>query len=138
MVVISKNCSQNFFNLKLGEKLSNLLNYSLDVFTGKRGLKLKIKNMKEYEFDPKFILINLIRIYNSFLMYNEFYEFIVRDERSFKIANFEKVLTIHKKGKIQIGYDEIKVFEKFIEKLKSIDADLKSNKVERFLYLDFL
>jgi ubiquitin conjugation factor E4 B len=135
MVVICKNCSQNFFNLKLGEKLANLINYSLDVYTGKRGTKLKIKNMKDYEFDPKFILINIIRIYNSFFTYDEFYEFVVCDERSFRITNFEKVLKIHKKGKIsQIGFDEIKIFEKMIEKLRATDEEMKSKKVLILLY----
>jgi hypothetical protein len=74
MVMISKICQQNFLNFKLGERLANLLNYSLDVFTSKRGLKLQVKNMKEYGFDPKFILISLVSTYVAFLEYPEFIE----------------------------------------------------------------
>ncbi len=66
MVMTSKICQEHFLNYKLGERLANLLNYSLDVFTSHRGLKLKIKNMKDYGFDPKFILVSLISTYATF------------------------------------------------------------------------
>ena len=54
-------------SFKLGERLANLLNYSLDIFTSKRSQKLKIKNMNEYGFDPKFVLVSLIETYVAFL-----------------------------------------------------------------------
>lgn len=42
MLVISDFTQENFLSLKLGERLANLLNYSLDVFTSKKSLKLKV------------------------------------------------------------------------------------------------
>lgn len=42
MIVISQNCQENFMKYKLSERLANLLNYSLDVFTSKRQLDLKV------------------------------------------------------------------------------------------------
>jgi ubiquitin conjugation factor E4 B len=43
MVIICQFCQDNFMSLKLSERLANLLNYSLDVFTSKKNLKLKVK-----------------------------------------------------------------------------------------------
>ncbi len=116
-------------NYKLGERLSNLLNYSLDLFTSERGLKLKVKNMKEYGFDPKFVLKALISTYVSFFGYKEFMEFIVTDERSYKIENFEKVLKIYQRGKIKIDYEELVKFEKMIEMLYEIEKEIKRKTV---------
>ena len=42
MVMITQCCQENFMSYKLAERLANLLNYSLDVFTSKRQLKLKV------------------------------------------------------------------------------------------------
>ena len=129
MVMISKICQQNFLNYKLGERLANLLNYSLDVFTSHRGLKLKIKNMKDYGFDPKFILVSLISTYVSFLDYSEFLELIVKDERSYKIENFEKVKTIFSRGKISLDFETYEKFEKLVSQLKFTEEELKKNKI---------
>jgi ubiquitin conjugation factor E4 B len=126
MVMISKTCTENFMNYKLGERLSNLLNYSLDLFTSQRGLKLKVKNMSDYGFDPKFVLRALISTYVSFYDYKEFMEFIVKDERSYKIENFEKVLRIYQRGKIKIDYEELVKFQKMTEILKEIENEMKS------------
>ncbi len=47
MVIITQCCQENFMSYKLAERLANLLNYSLDVFTSKRQLKLKVILYKE-------------------------------------------------------------------------------------------
>jgi len=65
MTIICNCCSQNFIKSGLAERLANLLNYSLSIFTTSKGMKLKIKNMKDYGFDPKMMLTNLISIYSS-------------------------------------------------------------------------
>jgi ubiquitin conjugation factor E4 B len=129
MVMISKICQENFLNYKLGERLANLLNYSLDVFTSKRGLKLQIKNMKDYGFDPKFILISLVSTYLAFLDYPEFVELIVKDERSYKIENFEKVKSICSRGKINLPYEESEKFDRLVNIIKEKELELKSKTV---------
>ncbi len=42
MNIITQCCQANFMNYKLAEKLANLLNYSLDVFTSNKQLQLKV------------------------------------------------------------------------------------------------
>ena len=49
-------CLQEYFiKEKLTEKLAPLLNYCLDEFTSKNS-QLNIKNKKDYEFEPAYIM----------------------------------------------------------------------------------
>lgn len=85
--------------------------------------------MNEYGFDPKFILSSLINIYVSFVDYKEFLEFIVKDERSYKNENFEKVMTIKERGKIKLDYETSEKFMKLVETLKDLYKDMKSKEI---------
>lgn len=129
MVMVSKICQNNFMTYKLAERLANLLNYSLDLFTSKRGLKLKVNNMSEYGFNPKYILTSLMQIYESFVDFKDFLEFVVKDERSFKIENFEKVVTLRENGKIKIGFNEFENLKLLIKNLREISDIMKANQV---------
>jgi hypothetical protein len=117
-------------SLKLAERLANLLNYSLDVFTSKKNLKLKIQNMTEYGFDPKFILSSIINIYICFKNYREFMEYVVKDERSFKIENFERVLTLKENEKISLDYEKAQELKEIIVELGKVSQEIKSQHVK--------
>jgi hypothetical protein len=86
--------------------------------------------MQEYQFDPKFILKSLIEIYLSFKDYKEFLEFIVKDERSYKIENFEKVIRLKENDKIRIDYNIYQDFLKFTDKLRIVSEEIKSKQVK--------
>jgi hypothetical protein len=81
--------------------------------------------MKEYGFDPKFILVSIVTIYSSFVDYTEFIDYVIRDQRAFKLENFEKVLDLKSLGKIQIHYNHYNNFEKFCELTKLSFANYK-------------
>jgi hypothetical protein len=85
--------------------------------------------MQEYQFDPKFILKSLIEIYLSFKDYKEFLEFIVKDERSYKIENFEKVIRLKENDKIRIDYNMYQDLIKMVDKLKDVSKETKSSQV---------
>jgi hypothetical protein len=116
-------------NLKLAERLANLLNYSLDTFTSKKNLKLKIQNMTEYGFDPKFILNSIINIYVCFKDYKDFLVYVVQDERSFKIENFERVVSLKENEKISLDYHKFQELKAMINDLMKVDEEIKSQKV---------
>lgn len=85
--------------------------------------------MSDYGFDPKFILTALITIYVSFIDYKEFLEYIVKDERSFNINNFEKAGNLKEQGKIKLDYETYDRFTQMIEMLRNISAEIKSKQV---------
>jgi hypothetical protein len=86
--------------------------------------------MTEYGFDPRFILKSLVSIYISFKSYKEFLEFVVKDERAYKIENFERVIALKESEKISIPYDEYSEFIKFVDKLKDVENEIKSKMVK--------
>lgn len=83
--------------------------------------------MKDYGFDPKFILISFVEIYLAFIDYEDFLKCVVTDERSFKLENFEKVIALKEDNKIKIDYLMYQKFLKLIEKLKSLKTELDAN-----------
>jgi len=85
--------------------------------------------MEEYGFNPNFILKSLISVYASFVDYKEFLSYVVKDQRSYKIANFEKVLRIANRGKTNFNFEDLDKFENMIDKLKELDNINKANEV---------
>ncbi len=83
--------------------------------------------MKDYGFDPKFILISLVETYLAFIDYEDFLKYIVTDERSFKLENFEKVIALTQENKIKIEYLMYQKFLKLIDQLKTIKTKLDAN-----------
>ncbi len=88
--------------------------------------------MSEYGFDPKFILSSLITIYSSFVEYPGFIEYVVKDQRAFKLENFEKVFDLKDRNTIQVGYSQYSDFTKFYELAKTAFEDFKEKCVILF------
>ena len=86
--------------------------------------------MDSYGFNPNFILKSLISVYAAFIDYDEFLNYVVKDQRSYKVANFEKVLRIANRGKTKFDFEDLDKFECMIEKLLEIDHVNKANEVK--------
>ena len=130
-LVIICNCLQKYFmNLKLAEKLAYLVNYCLDEFTSK-SKQLKVKNKLDYNFNPSFILTSLIKIYVAFREYEEFIEYVVTDQRSYKYDNFLTAIQIIKsKSKAKLDYETSEYFDNFVNKqLKEAELLAESKKI---------
>jgi ubiquitin conjugation factor E4 B len=85
--------------------------------------------MKLYSFNPKFILESIVSIYSSFQDYPEFLKFIIFDERSYKIINFEKVISIKDKNKIKPNSEAYQKFIVLVDKLKILEHEIKQDQV---------
>ena len=130
LVSVTNVLQDNFVKSGLIERLANLLNYSLNIFVTSRGNDLKVKNLSEYEFNPKLILASIMTIYSSFENKKEFIECIVKDERSYQYENFFKAKKIvEETGKIPIEVLTLEKYNKLINKLKSIEEEIKSQEL---------
>ncbi len=85
--------------------------------------------MSEYEFDPKKILSSIISIYICFKEYKEFLEFVVKDERSYNIENFERVVVLKENGKITLDYDKFDDYKSFLQMLKDLEIEIKAKHI---------
>ena len=120
MVIICSCLQEYVIKEQKAERLANLLNYCLDEFTSKSS-QLKIKNKKDYEFNPSYIMESLIKIYSYFSSYEQFIEHIVMDERSYKYDNFIKAI------KVKNDFNKVKVEPEISEKFD----DLVYNKLKK-------
>ena len=114
-------CLQEYFiKERKAEHLAIVLNYSLNEFTSKSS-KLKIKNRKDYEFDPAYIMESLIKIYSYFSGYDEFIEYVVSDEINYNYDYFLMAI------KLKNDFSKVKVDSYISEKFD----DLVYNKLEK-------
>ena len=110
--------------------LSNFLNYSLNIFASPLGNELKLKNLSDYEFNPKFILGALLSVYSAFYDKIEFIECVVKDERSYKYQNFERAKNlVENSGKIIIETNDFNNYLIFFEKLKEEEKKIKEEEI---------
>ena len=87
--------------------------------------------MDEYGFDPNFILKSLISVYASFIDYKEFLNYVVKDQRSYKVVNFEKVLRIANRGKTKFNFDlEITITRMYFLNFKGTTQYVTKIKIE--------
>ena len=110
--------------------LSNFLNYSLNIFASPLGNELKLKNLSDYEFNPKFILGALLSVYSAFYDKIEFIKCVVKDERSYKYENFERAKNlVENSGKIIIETSDFNNYLIFFEKLKEEEKKIKEEEI---------
>ena len=114
---ITKVSPDFFLTEEIKEKFIVNLNYILDGLNGENATSLKVKNMKELEFDPKFLLETVVQIYLNFSDKEEFVRGVSKDERSFRIELFYKTAQIMDKYSI-LGPEDTYRFQEFISKLE--------------------
>ena len=110
--------------------LSGFLNYSLKFFASPLGNELKLKNLSEYDFNPKFILGALLSVYSAFYDQEEFIKCVVKDERSYKYENFERAKNlVENSGKIIIDTNDYNNYILFFNKLKEEEKATKDEEI---------
>ena len=130
MTIICSCLQKYFIKEKKAERLAILLNYCLDEFTSKSS-QLKIKNKKDYEFNPSFIMESLIKLYSYFADYDTFIEYVVSDERSYKYDNFIKAIKVKNElNKVKVDSEISEKFDDLVyNKLKKAQEFVKKNEI---------
>ena len=131
MTIICSCLQKYFIKEKKAERLATLLNYCLDEFTSKSS-QLKIKNKKDYEFSPSYIMESLIKIYSYFDDYETFIEFIVSDESYYKYDNFIKAIKVKNDfNKVKVDTEVSEKFDDLVyNKLKKAEDFVKKNEID--------
>ena len=130
LVTLCKLLQTFFIKNEFLTQLVNFLNYSLNVFASPLGNELKLKNLNDYNFNPKFILGALLSVYSAFYDSEEFLKTVVTDERSYKYANFSRARNVvENSGKIEIDNNDFNNFLKFVKKLKDEERKIKEEEI---------
>ena len=130
LVSLTKLLQTFFINNDFITNLAGFLNYSLNVFASPLGNELKLKNLNDYNFNPKFILGALLTVYSAFYDSEEFLKSVVKDERSYKYANFSRAKNVVETTvKIEIDNADYNNFLKFVDKLKEEERKIKEEEI---------
>lgn len=111
-----------FISEEFGERTAAILNNYLKMLCGPKCLDIKVDNPAEYNFRPEQLLCDLLKIYLNISRHPEFFECIIKDERSFSLDVYNKALNICMKKPI-LGYDEKLNFKKFISQVQEYDGN---------------
>ena len=78
-----------------------MLDYNLDAMVGPKSSDLKVENAKEYHFNPRALLADIIDVYLNLKGKENFITAVARDGRSYKPTNFDKAAMIMKKHSLK-------------------------------------
>ena len=130
LVSLSKLLQKFFITNNFIKDLASFLNNSLKYFASPLGNELKLKNLSDYNFNPKFILGALLSIYSAFYDSNEFLETVVKDEGSYQYDNFIRAKNlVENSGKIEIENTDFNNYLKLVEKLKETEEKIKNEEI---------
>ena len=82
--------SNSFTMPEVVQRLADMLDYNLEAMTGAKQSNLKVDNPKEYNFDPKALLGDLVAVYLNLGEKPNFVLAVARDGRSYKPESFAK------------------------------------------------
>ena len=121
MQIICSCLHEYFIKEKVANKLAIILNHCLKEFT-ENNSELNVRNKRDYEFNPFFIIESLIKIYTYFSDYEEFIEYILKDEAFYKYENFELAVKIKNNlNKVKIDPETSIKFDNLVfNKLKKL------------------
>ena len=109
---------------EIREKLVNNMNYTIEALNGKNSLALKTKNMKNLNFDPKFILKCIVHLYLNLSKSQIFLNSMIKDERSFNQNTFGKTLKILIRENL-LDPEEIENFQNMLYRLSKMKIEEK-------------
>jgi len=125
MARITEHCKEPFVSEEIGEAFACALNFCLDSLVSQKGLKIKVSNPKQYNFNPETLLEDILKMYSHMAGLERFKELTVGDSRSYSDATFEKALKILNNPKKKVGLDEerLQVFERLVKELKEMSLE---------------
>jgi ubiquitin conjugation factor E4 B len=116
---LTKHVQEPFLKTELIERLAAMLNFNLLQLCGHRCVDLKVKNPRDYNFEPKKLLNMITSIYLNLSPFDRFAEAIASDERSYRKELFADAIhrMVNASIKSQI---EIERFQDLAVKVQSI------------------
>ncbi|OWB58266.1 hypothetical protein B5S28_g4275 [[Candida] boidinii] len=120
---------KSFVIVEIVDRLAGMLNYNLVALVGPKYNELKVKNPKNYSFDPPELLYQLCSIFINLSGEIEFVNAVARDTRSFNFDCFKRAINVlYKCGKIDLSFDE--KLTKFSENAKEVKIQDEEEEME--------
>ncbi|KAH9817379.1 Ubiquitin elongating factor core [Teratosphaeria destructans] len=88
LILFTETLPDAFTMPEIVQRLADMLDYNLDIMVGNRRKNLKVENPAEYKWDPKALLIDIIKVFLNLSAKERFSQAIAKDGRSYKPENF--------------------------------------------------
>ncbi|PQE32096.1 Ubiquitin conjugation factor E4 protein [Rutstroemia sp. NJR-2017a WRK4] len=118
MKLFSATLSGSFTMPEIVDRVAAMLNYTLDIISGKKSLNLKVENLEKYQFRPRTFLSEFVEIYLNLGVSERFVEAVARDGRSYKPENFESAARILKRYGLK-SPEDLQAWEVLIQRFKA-------------------
>ncbi|KAL6714904.1 Ubiquitin conjugation factor E4 [Lecanora helva] len=95
--LFTETLADSFTMPEIVQRLADMLDYNLDVMVGPKSKDLVVENRREYGFEPKQLLAEIVDVYLNLKDKENFVFAVARDGRSYKPANLEQATRVLKK-----------------------------------------
>ena len=109
--------ADSFTMPEIVQRLADMLDYNLDAMVGPKSKDLVVEDPREYGFDPKQLLAEIVDVYLNLKDKESFVFAVARDGRSYKPANIEKA-TMILKSKVHKSPEELAAWNSLAQKFK--------------------
>jgi len=92
--LFTESLADSFTKSEIVQRLADMLDYNLDAMVGPKSKDLVVENAREYGFEPKTLLSELVDVYLNLREKENFVFAVARDGRSYKPSNFEAATRI--------------------------------------------
>ena len=104
------------------QRLADMLDYNLDAMVPPKSSSLRVDNLKDYNFDPRALLSEIVDVYLNLMNKENFVLAVARDGRSYKPKNFEEARKIMSTRALKAP-EEIARWDKLVTKFAKAKED---------------
>jgi ubiquitin conjugation factor E4 B len=108
--LFTEDLATSFTMPEIVQRLADMLDYNLDALVGPKCTNLIVENAKQYNFNPKVLLPEIIDVFLNLRNKPTFVEAVARDGRSYKPANIKRATDIMKNSLLKPP-EEIRTWE---------------------------
>ncbi|TKA42446.1 hypothetical protein B0A54_06896 [Friedmanniomyces endolithicus] len=125
LILFTETLANAFTMPEVVTRLAAMLDYNLDIMVGDKRTNLRIENAAEYEFDPRALLQDIIKVFLNLRDKPAFISAIVHDGRSYKQHNFANATDLMTTlQKLNMAPEEIAAWRSLAQRLAHAAAEL--------------
>ncbi|OJJ41121.1 hypothetical protein ASPWEDRAFT_34613 [Aspergillus wentii DTO 134E9] len=121
--------ADSFTMPEIVQRLADMLDYNLDAMVGPRSSNLRVENLRDYGFNPRALLSEIVDVYLNLRNKENFIFAVARDGRSYKPVNFEKAAEILRKFSLKSPEDlrRWEILQKKVMEARAVDEQAEED-----------
>ncbi|CZT24654.1 related to ubiquitin fusion degradation protein-2 [Ramularia collo-cygni] len=121
LILFTEALASSFAMKEIVTRLADMLDMNLALMVGPKSSNLKVDEPDKYDFHPKALLSDIVKVYTNLSKQQNFITAIARDERSYIPSNFDRAMNIMKDKALK-SPDELKLWEQLCKDVAEAKA----------------